>query len=1323
MTGYPYTDNDGGLTVHRGYTDSYAAWPDSVVTFIASPETGYAVKYWYVNDVQVASDSADYVIGLNNTLTMTASQAAADTLKVQVQYEPIGKEITYSTANSYGTITSAILTSTFGESKSINSGETLIIDGTITFTAAPNTGYQVEGWYVNGAKEDGQTGNTYVYTAKAEVGAAIAVKFERMSYTVTYGGANGTVSAAIGASALSGSPAAVVGDSVVTFTASANSGYAFSRWKVNGVTSGETSSTLSLPITAETTVTAVFAADANCTITFGVADDTGGTLTAAKNGSAFTSGSLAAANDVITFTAKPDTIAHGKANNYRVASWTVDGNTITTTGTTRQITVSAAASVTVTFERYDWVVTYGVSGDHGSISAKVDSAAINSLARVATGKTVTFTATPAEGYQVKGWYLNGSETPENAENTSYAVSGISSDTTVMVEFEAVPYYTISITTSGIGYGSVSAKVGSGDVVSDAASVSVPRHGTVTFTALRYNEDNAFNGWTVPDSPLCSVSKNGIVLTLSNVTGETAVDAAFAPATMIEVSASESDANGTLNYSTAKAGYLSAGLMNTIDLSTASSVQVTSGMDVVIKAAPDDNYMVDTWYVNNVPQAELFKTLTLYELRADTDISVTFEDLVLYSIPASGSGTGDGHFTVTPIGKIPDDEGTDTQIRDRGTVTFTVTPDEGSYFADLTICGVDCLTTTGSPAGTEENIVSSVHNADGSYTITIANVKNEIVDAAHNTYTVIRCVMPALDIPVSTNGSVAVTYPDGDGNPVAAVSGKELPVGTMLTVTATPDSGYFFESWGGDAAGKTGTVLSLTVGKTETFTVSAVFDQPVITIGAATNGTIAVTYTDGGGVTQTIASGDKVPVGTVLGVTGTPSAGYSVSWDGAASGKSGTSITLTVPGKDITISASFYLPSSGGGIGGGVVIPEQVTTETTKNNNGSTKIVVTVDTDPDVSGHTASAKLEEFSDDIIGQLQGAENGVSGTFTSTVFVDATASGTVTKTTVEIPVSTIDTILDETSATMTIQTNGAQIVLDQMSLRSIADGAAGNSVTITVEEVDVSTLSQQVQDKVGDAYVIDLTVKSSGSTISDFAGGTATVRIPVPDTMDGESMRVVYLADDGSLVEVTGSVVTIGGIEYYEFTTGHFSRYALVVAPPFTDVAVNDWFYRSVDYVYTNGLMNGMSDTIFNPNGTTTRAMLVTVLWRLAGEPAAVGSSGFSDVAAGTWYSEAVAWAAENGIVSGIGGSLFAPNDSITREQLAVIFCNYARFKGVDVSASGDMTQFTDSAVISSWASGAVKWAVSAGLISGKGNGILDPTGTATRAEIATILMRFI
>ena len=176
------------------------------------------------------------------------------------------------------------------------------------------------------------------------------------------------------------------------------------------------------------------------------------------------------------------------------------------------------------------------------------------------------------------------------------------------------------------------------------------------------------------------------------------------------------------------------------------------------------------------------------------------------------------------------------------------------------------------------------------------------------------------------------------------------------------------------------------------------------------------------------------------------------------------------------------------------------------------------------------------------------------------------------------------------------------------------------------------------------------------------------------------------------------------------------------PFTDVKADDWFYEAVKYVYDNKLMDGTSSTTFAPFMTTNRAMVVTILWRLEGQPETDATLSFTDVESGVWYTEAVHWAAAEGIVKGYSDTVFAPNDTVTREQLATILYRYAEYKEYDVSARGDLTTFTDGAKTSSWAAEAMEWAVGSKLLSGKGGNVLDPTGTATRAEVAQIFTNF-
>ena len=176
-------------------------------------------------------------------------------------------------------------------------------------------------------------------------------------------------------------------------------------------------------------------------------------------------------------------------------------------------------------------------------------------------------------------------------------------------------------------------------------------------------------------------------------------------------------------------------------------------------------------------------------------------------------------------------------------------------------------------------------------------------------------------------------------------------------------------------------------------------------------------------------------------------------------------------------------------------------------------------------------------------------------------------------------------------------------------------------------------------------------------------------------------------------------------------------------FQDVAESDWFYAAVQYVYEQGIMSGVEEGRFEPGTTLTRAMLAQTLYAMEGKPQVSGGEDFSDVEEGDWYAAAVAWAAENGLVSGVGGDRFAPNDALTREQMALILYRYAQHKSYDVQVDGEPLEgFQDVEKISEWAVEAMEWAVNAKLLSGTGDNLLSPAGTATRAQVAQVLANF-
>ena len=181
--------------------------------------------------------------------------------------------------------------------------------------------------------------------------------------------------------------------------------------------------------------------------------------------------------------------------------------------------------------------------------------------------------------------------------------------------------------------------------------------------------------------------------------------------------------------------------------------------------------------------------------------------------------------------------------------------------------------------------------------------------------------------------------------------------------------------------------------------------------------------------------------------------------------------------------------------------------------------------------------------------------------------------------------------------------------------------------------------------------------------------------------------------------------------------------IVVNPFTDVFEKDWFYNDAMFVYKNGLMLGTSKTLFSPHGTVTRGMMATILWRMEGSLAPKGENSFTDVEAGRWYADAITWTAENGIFAGYSKDKFGPDDPITREQLTAIFYRYADYKGYKLTVTGNLDKFEDADKITDYAKTVMQWAVGNGLIKGKAETLLDPQGTATRAEIAAMLHRFV
>lgn len=270
----------------------------------------------------------------------------------------------------------------------------------------------------------------------------------------------------------------------------------------------------------------------------------------------------------------------------------------------------------------------------------------------------------------------------------------------------------------------------------------------------------------------------------------------------------------------------------------------------------------------------------------------------------------------------------------------------------------------------------------------------------------------------------------------------------------------------------------------------------------------------------------------------------------------------------------------------------------------------------------------------------------------------------------------------------------------------GSSGGSISTP------TTYAVNVNAATNGAVAADKKTASKGTTVTVTASPSKGYVVDAVKVVDKDGKDVAVTEKDGKYVfTMPGSAVTV---------TGTFKAETPAPAPlPFTDVKIGNWFYDAVKYAYAQGLMTGTSATTFAPNGTMNRAMIVTVLYRLEKSPAVTGASKFTDVPAGQWYSDAVAWAAANKIVNGYDETTFGPMNAVTREQMAAILFRYEQYKGLEnVTLEENLNRFPDQNKISAYAIPALQWAVGQKIINGNADGTLDPTGTATRAQVAQI-----
>jgi hypothetical protein len=318
---------------------------------------------------------------------------------------------------------------------------------------------------------------------------------------------------------------------------------------------------------------------------------------------------------------------------------------------------------------------------------------------------------------------------------------------------------------------------------------------------------------------------------------------------------------------------------------------------------------------------------------------------------------------------------------------------------------------------------------------------------------------------------------------------------------------------------------------------------------------------------------------------------------------------------------------------------------------------------------------------------------------------------------------TELTETALTMTVKMNGkevdtgeftrADVLLKQRATCDYTYETSAGTRTDTVTGVPLRVLVEDF-----DSEAVVSFEAADGYDVSAFT-------MTVPELIAGNYM-LAYEVNGESVYETAKSDSSVYGF-FTLYGDGQkpvkmIDAINIKLPTAFTDLPMDKWYYDAVDYTVTNGIFKGMTDTTFEPESNIERGMFVTTLYRLENEPAVTAENKFPDVANGRYFTKPVIWATENNVVAGFDDGTFAPEAEMTREQMVTMLYRYAKYKGYDVSATVDLSAYTDADAIHDYAKNAFAWAVAEGIIEGMTKTTLEPAGNATRAQVATILMRF-
>ncbi|MEG0597434.1 MAG: S-layer homology domain-containing protein [Oscillospiraceae bacterium] len=379
--------------------------------------------------------------------------------------------------------------------------------------------------------------------------------------------------------------------------------------------------------------------------------------------------------------------------------------------------------------------------------------------------------------------------------------------------------------------------------------------------------------------------------------------------------------------------------------------------------------------------------------------------------------------------------------------------------------------------------------------------------------------------------------------------------------------------------------------------------------------------------------------------------------------------------------------------------------------------------PTVSGNTASVTVPDSA--VTAALKDADNyGITADTKLVLIVEAASEEKSDRFKLTIPASGLKSMSDKPVTQVHITSGSGDLLFDAATAAAIAKQAGSGNVVVTVGQADAKDLSAGQKETVQDNTAYNVSIKTGSGTPAGFDDSKFSVTLPYT-LKDGESADGIvlhYIDDKGAVQAMPAEYNAKAGM--ITFSTPLLGTFFVSYSPPviwknpFTDVQESDWYFDAVRNASLKGLFSGTTATTFSPNASMTRSMLVTVLWRFAGEPEAQ-SGGFTDVVAGTWYTKAVNWAAGQGVVSGVGNNRFDPDGTVTREQAAAILYRYAQKSGIEVPPASGATAQPDMTKVPAWAVDGVQWAVRSGMLTDRGAGGLILGEPATRAELAAML----